>query len=178
VTAAATTAAIRIVATRCVSPMRAHVTSVPHAHVRPLLRLSSCVYRLIRRFRPIFFFFVFVFLCYLRPNGVGHEQDRLPYRRRRPGSRENLELFAGRRSASQEDVFHVHAAGVSGVGPRTEMGVGRRSRPVYQIRYGIFIREPSRRRCCGVCVCLTHLLIKSPSRTRSCSEHKLKLFTS
>lgn len=33
-----------------------------------------------------------------------------------------------------EDVFHVHAPSLTSIGPRAEVGVRRRSRPVHQVQ--------------------------------------------
>lgn len=68
-----------------------------------------------------------------KPNGVGYEQDRiLRCCGRRPVSVQDLEFVIDGPKRT-ENVLHVHAASVPGVGPRAKVGDGRRSRSVYQI---------------------------------------------
>lgn len=56
--------------------------------------------------------------------GFGREQDRA----------QDQDMELADRPGRPEDVFHVHTPSVAGVGPRAEVGVRRRSRPVHQVR--------------------------------------------
>jgi len=63
-------------------------------------------------------------LATTRNVGFGREQDRT----------QGQDMELADRPGGPEDVFHVHAPSVASIGPRAEVGVRRRSRPVHKVR--------------------------------------------